>query len=537
MRILRLTEIFRNSAVKTIFLSFFYFITITVAFGQTNTESVDGEIDPLGRTVSTDTQTISSIPTNLPLLPDSLLPLYNKLNSVRDEFNQKADSLQNDYQIMISKIDTRALKINDAIDSLQNLKLPIDKYTKQLDSLNQLRQKSTVAFNSKVETLKGKTIGRLKDLNLPPQYNTPLQQVTSKVDGFDLNGDFVKIPQIEVPGFSIPRIEGIGDIGDMGSIQNNFLKVTDGDLGKVTDQVGHLGNTTDQIGSVGEQVAGVSDDIKNISKGNLNDVQQLHKTLEEQATKIDGVQDLQKQTGAIDEYKGQLDALKDPNAFKEQAMEKAKEVAIDHFAGKQEQLKSAMEKISKFKQKYSSVSSIKDLPKRPPNAMKGKPLIERLLPGIGIQLMKKNDDLLTDFNPYVGYRFTGRLTGGLGWNQRISYNFDKGIFIQKEKVFGPRIFSEFKLGKGFSPRAELEMMNTFVPSNISPLIPDTQSRQWVLGAFVGMKREYRFFKNVNGTAMMMLNVFNRDHRSPYADVLNVRFGFEFPMKKKIKKTA
>ena len=32
----------------------------------------------------------------------------------------------------------------------------------------------------------------------------------------------------------------------------------------------------------------------------------------------------------------------------------------------------------------------------------------------------------------------------------------------------------------------------------------------------------------------MARLFDPDHKSPYADVLNVRFGFEFPLKKSVK---
>jgi hypothetical protein len=49
-----------------------------------------------------------------------------------------------------------------------------------------------------------------------------------------------------------------------------------------------------------------------------------------------------------------------------------------------------------------------------------------------------------------------------------------------------------------------------------------------------MKKDYTIYKNIKGTAMVMGRLFNRDHKSPYADVLNVRFGFELPMKKEIK---
>ena len=166
--------------------------------------------------------------------------------------------------------------------------------------------------------------------------------------------------------------------------------------------------------------------------------------------------------------------------------------------------------------------------------MKGKPLIERIIPSIGIQIQKKGEDLLVDFNPYAAYRFTGRISAGAGWNQRVSYNLDINEFNPAAIIYGPRVFGEYKLWRGFSPRAELEVMNTNVPPLTSMGAVDPVHREWVWGAFVGLKKEYRFFKKINGTALIMTRLFNTDDKSPYADVLNVRFGFEFPMKKKVK---
>ena len=526
--------------MKTLFPILLFFATISAALAQVNTDSVGHKIDSLGyrldslgNKIDSFNQKISSIPTGLPQLPDSLLPAYNKVNAIRHEFNEKADSLKNEYQTAISKIDKQTHKINNTIDSLEHLKLPTGKYTGKLDSLNQIRQKKTAEITSKVDALKAKTTGKLKGLDLPPQYNEPLQQLTSK-DGFGLNSDFVKIPQLEIPGFSVPKIDGIGDlsskvpqVGNLGSLKSG--------LPKIETPVGDLGNITDQVGKVGEQVKGVSGDIKSISEGNLNDVQQLPKTLEQQAAKIDGVQELQKQSGVIDEYKGQLDALKDPNAAKEMAVEKAKEVAIDHFAGKEAELKAAMDKISKYKQKYSSVSSLKDLPKRPPNAMKGKPFIERLVPGLYFQYQQKNYNLF-DFNPYLGYRISGRFTAGAGWNQRYPWDRKKHEWNYRARIFGPRAYVDFKLGKGFIAHMETEVMNTFVPSVIQGN-PDTGQREWVWGMMTGMKKEYKIYKNLKGTVLLQYNIFNPKYKAPYVDRLNSRIGFEYVLKKKPKKTS
>jgi len=72
--------------------------------------------------------------------------------------------------------------------------------------------------------------------------------------------------------------------------------------------------------------------------------------------------------------------------------------------------------VTKYKKKYPSFNSIAEVAKRPPNPMRNKPLIERIVPGIGFLIQKKGEDFMVDFNPYIGYRFTGRITAGPGWS-------------------------------------------------------------------------------------------------------------------------
>jgi hypothetical protein len=64
---------------------------------------------------------------------------------------------------------------------------------------------------------------------------------------------------------------------------------------------------------------------------------------------------------------------------------------------------------------------------------------------------------------------------------------------------------------------------------------DPDGREWVWGVFAGIKKTYKITKHIKGTASVMTRLFNPDRKSPYADVLNVRFGLEFPMKKKSRK--
>lgn len=245
--------------------------------------------------------------------------------------------------------------------------------------------------------------------------------------------------------------------------------------------------------------------------------------------------ELQKHSGVVDQHKATLAELNDPQKAKEKAVAMVRKAAVDHFAGKQEELKAAMDKISEYKQKYTSATSIKDLPKRPPNAMKGKPFIERLVPGLYLQYQRK-DQYLLDVNPYVGYKLSGKFTTGMGWNQRFAYDRGTRSFNSHRRIFGPRAFVDCKLGKGFIAHVEGEWMNSFVPSTITGN-PDTGRREWVFSFMTGLKKEYRIYKNLKGTALIQYNLIDRYYKAPYVDRLNSRIGFGYVLKKKTKTTT
>lgn len=501
------------------------FCFIVVVFGCVSALSAQERADSLLKKANAamDKVSIDSLQSKLPQFPDTLNRFLEKINSISQSFNSEADSLRTGYQKSITKLDAASKKLRNLQDSLNGLNLPTGKYTQKLDSIAQLQKKTTSEFNAKTSALKAKTTDKLKGLDLPPQYNEPLQQITGKVDGFTLDSDFVKIPALDVPGVSIPDINAVGDIaskaGDIGKIAD-FGKP--GSLPKVETPMGELG----ELGGQAKELQG---DIKKVTEGNIDNL----KTIEKQAGKMDGIDELQKGTGAIDDYKTKVENLNDPNKAKEQAVALAKEKAIDHFAGKQEQLKAAMEKMSKYKRKYASVSSIKDIPKRPPNAMKGKPLVERLVPGLFFQYQQRNDNLF-DFNPYVGYKLSGRFTTGVGWNQRYAYDRKRESWNWRARIFGPRAYVDIKLGKGFIAHLETEVMNAFVPSVITGN-PEIGNREWVWGMMTGMKKDYKIYKNLMGTVLIQYNLFNPKYRAPYADRLNSRIGFEYKLKKKPKK--
>jgi hypothetical protein len=136
----------------------------------------------------------------------------------------------------------------------------------------------------------------------------------------------------------------------------------------------------------------------------------------------------------------------------------------------------------------------------------------------------------------VGYRVTGKLTAGLGWNQRWAMNWSQKNFVHDGRVYGPRGFVEYRLPRGFGVRVEGEWMNSIVPPHA--VSNGDGTRQWVFSSMTGLKKEYKFFGRVKGFTIVqfdLVRLIKPNHNSPYADVVNTRFGFEFPIRKKVRK--
>lgn len=454
----------------------------------------------------------------------------HKLDSIEGSFTKQVDSLKHSYGQTKSKIENMKGGYQQKIDSLNNLKLPTGNYSHKVDSLNnklaQVQQKAA----AKIDSLKGRVTAKLKSLNLPPQAGERISKLTSSVDKISLPSIDADINSkigldninTSVPGLPAVGIntDGLPSAGNLSST-NTGLPSLPGT--NIQGNMNQLNQVTEKAGVIRQQVQeGVS-------------VEQAGQAIEDKASQLDQVKAIQAQT-----VPGQPGALPlgvpaNSDQAKEQLAALAKKEAVNHFSGKEAALMSAMDKLSTYKKKYNSVSSIKDLPDKRPNPLKEKPFIERLVPGITLQFQSFRYFML-DVNVSAGYRFTERITAGLGWNQRWAYSTDSKEFSPAVRIYGVRSYGEFNIKKGFSVRADVECMNTFVRQTITGA-PETGHREWVWSAFTGVKQEYRISKNLKGNAQAMYNLFDPHHKSPYTDRLNVRIGLELVLKKKKKDKA
>lgn len=155
----------------------------------------------------------------------------------------------------------------------------------------------------------------------------------------------------------------------------------------------------------------------------------------------------------------------------------------------------------------------------------------RMVPSVTIQYLSTGDYVLVDITSSLTYKFSNQWRVGAGWNRRVAYNSRYHAFSNKPRTFGPRCFASYDMRWGFSPRVEFEIMNAPVPPTIQKISSDDSDRQWVPAVFVGIEKDYRFMKHLRGSCLIMLRTFNPKHKSPYGEVLNIRFGFYFPVKR------
>jgi hypothetical protein len=547
------------------------------------------------------TTALAQVPDSVQHRYDSLVkPRTTKGDSVSNRFNSRVDSmqlkansiLQPDFRKITSKLQRRNAKVPDSlhavkeldsikgglrhkIDSLKGLNLSTEHYTSQLDSLNKLSpQKYIQLAQQEADDLRSKITSPVGDLQ--EKITAPAAEAQNKINekldlmksqgGTDANlpgniniNDKLQLPdaqlsgtdlqtKLNVPGVDVQKIDvqnplnqignpvegkmdNLNNIGEKASElknmpQDKIIQVTQStDVKNVTEKIGE-GNALIDKGQAYQQ------DAMNIAQGNVGEVKQLPDALERKAASVADLGELQKQEELATGQLELLNKAKDPEALKAEMKKQVLTQAKDHFAGKQEALQQAMDKMSKLKSKYSELNSLADIPRRVPNAMKGKPLIERIVPGFNLQI-QKSQYVLIDINPVLTYRISGRVSAGAGWNER--YAFIKWNKLSKpDRIYGPRAHASFAVKKGFSVKAEGEKMNTWIPSFVGT--PDG-GRGWVWSVFVGIKKDYRFAKGVNGNAQILYNIYDDNDNSPYVEKLNVRMGFEFPGKKKPKKSA
>ncbi len=226
-----------------------------------------------------------------------------------------------------------------------------------------------------------------------PSFNTDIAaksglNINSLSPGMPGGVPGLDLPNTNLPGAN-PNIPGTNVKTQTGlpnpNLNTGKLNETTGQAGDIQKQVKEATGSTEALGNVLENQAGKQ--VKGLPENKLPETPGLPGEIP--------------QTG--DQAKAQL-------------VDMAKKEAVNHFAGKEQVLMGAMDKMSKYKQKYNSVNSLKDLKdEKPHNELRNKPLRERLVPALTLQFQSWRD-LMLDINPSMGYKLNSHMVVGLGWN-------------------------------------------------------------------------------------------------------------------------
>nr|MCU0420008.1 hypothetical protein [Cyclobacteriaceae bacterium] len=411
-------------------------------------------------------------------------------DSLRQQLLAQRDSLQTSAQRLLLPLDSARQRLMHVKDSLATLQLPTGYMQRKIDSLNRLRSQTVSQLQTSAQAIHQKTLGQISALQLPPEVEQSLG-----------------IPGLR-QAFELPLAEQ----PDLSGMASNPLR-----------HVGAPGNTAlpslPGMDGLSKELPSYTADMNQLTQGNPDQF------IENRASQLVDVKELNEGQQQIADLKGKTKM--DSAALKDLVIEHIQQPALDHFAGKQELLQQAMDKMAKLKRQYSDVPSLKDLPKRVPNAMKGKPLIERLVPGLTFQFTNATR-VLWDINPYVLYKVSGRIEAGAGWNHRLEFN--RGLHNGASRIYGPRLQAGFVWKKGISFQVYPEWMNTLPTRNLNAP-PESEVRQWVFSLPVGIKKTFRITRWLQGHSTVLYNLVDPRDMSPFSEPLMVRVGFEGAMRR------
>jgi hypothetical protein len=477
--------------------------------------------------------------------------LWSKSKFLEKKVTSETDSLDRKAQIDNYNLKVAVLRkhFNHHLDSLKKLPRK-DAHTKSVDSLKK-----------KIKHLKNAK--SIEDVKKGEQKLAQLQSgIGTKVKGFSanvnkelssinkLNSSNLSVPKIDIPNVNLPNVgspkldanlpinstlnTSLPDVATEIQGPNLSLpaqlgspKLQSNSVGNIIpkDGLSEVQKETSQLTDAAGELSKAEDELKNLKPDDLE------KTLEKEAKNAKEITLLNGEIVKADQYQKMVEKWEsDPEFMKEKAVNQTKDQLTNHFVGHEKELLAGVQQLSDLKKKYKGYEGVLDLFKKPGNAMKGKPFVERLRPGFNIQFQAKHE-MMMDFNPQIAYRLTGKISIGIGWNERWGYDFDKWNYVSQDHIFGPRGYAHLKVRESVFLMVAPEVMNTLVP----PFLHSTDPviRNWVWSWMVGMKKEFRFSKTALGSTQILYNLLDNNHsQSPYTSKLNIRIGVEFPLKKK-----
>ncbi len=500
--------------MKQILYIFLILATFQLSFGQSKKDPINAKAIGL--------DTLANPMDSLSLKKDSI---QNSLKSKQAVVIGKKDSIENKVNQGIGKanavLQAPSNTTNQTVDHVNGkIDGTVGKVDEKLNAgtqkINNTIGKGTDAVQGKIDGVSNTIEGKIPD-ELKGNISTSLDLPT---DG--LGADNIGLGE----QLDVPALDGVDNL----SVGNIDQLEIDGFDGLNNVEVDGLENVQQEITKTSGIIESVNTEeyAEYVEAIQAGDVQGIEDKALEHAKSMDQVQYLESQTEYFDQMESQFNdlnelgsSLSDPEMAKKKILEEASKQAINHFAGQDQVLKTAQNSLLKYKQKYSSVESIKDLPKKY-NPLQGKPTGERLLPGFGLEISNKNDITGVEIMPQLAYRLTHNLDLGAGASYRFMFDYQMNV-NSEAAIYGGRAFLYYNFIKGLKAYGEGRYLNAYSEGGQGI----EKEREWYLHYGVGIARDFNVYKSFQGQILALYN-FNFDgFKIPTAQRLNLRVVFFF----------
>src|SRR5690606_7700636 len=345
----------------------------------------------------------------------------------------------------------------------------------------------------------------------------------------------IEIPELNTESLDlgIPEIESLDvnksvDIPDATEIK---------ELGDIK-QVDEVNKISSELDDADRQLAELEKYDSDLRKAKEADLAGLEKRSEEELMKIDEVNgvagEVQEVTAEQARYQAMVQKYSDKKLLQAEIRRKAQNVVTDKLNHLTPTVKEAQEKIAVARKKYDEVVSMKELPKRRSNDMRGKRFYQRLQPGVTLQVYN-SDEIVVDAALEVGYRFTERLTAGIGGIYRIGISDKHEYFVNSLHVFGGRTYAGWTFKKAFFVHGEFEALkvnaDTVIATHttVGKEIPDDHA----YNAYAGIGKHFNISRRIKGSVLGIYR-FELDGYVPGFNKVSVRLGFHYDLTRKTK---
>lgn len=451
--------------------------------------------------------------------PDSTLEIVERKLPVVDTLSFKADSIKNLSQNLIhlsgDSLRITKEKINETGKKIKNW--PAKKLS-ALDSLRVLSDSLAEKINSALPDINGKMKSNLTD-EIP------------QID------DFKSVEEVQKASEKIESLENKTE----GIIPDGFSNVEGENVleKEIGGVVGEKGSANlPELEKISDLKTKINTDSLTKEKVSTKLEEEVEKRAEEKLestfpkTELEG--DAYFDPSKTNNLQNKSKYFQNKEDVNKEIIERFKALGYDNITSFQDKVKDSQDKLAKYKRKYSNVSSIEDLDKKPANPMKDKTLRERLVWGGNFQVHRKTPYGL-DVSPQVSYKFTRIISAGIGGTYRLILNADKNGISSKENVYGSRSFIDFDVFKGFALHGEYEQMRMAAPRTSSvPVTDRSQSRTWIRNGLVGIKKSYSISKRLLGNAQILYNLLP-DQKIISPQRIVFRVGFDIVPSEKDKK--